>query len=67
MIVNSVDYSSLHANCHHQNVFAKFDIKIYSPLPYKHEVWHYQESGAILIRQAIHEFSWKIVEKLYSP
>ena len=29
MVVNSGVHSSLHANCHHQIVFAKFDLKVY--------------------------------------
>ena len=59
MVVNSGVYSSLHANCHHQIVFAKFDVKIYYPSRYEREVRHYQEADAILIRRAIHEFSWE--------
>ena len=59
IVVNSGVYSSLHANCHHQTAFAKFVLKIYYPPPYKHEVWHYQEADAILIRWAVHEFSRK--------
>ena len=48
MFANSGVHPSLHANCHHQIVFA-----------YKCEVWHYQEADSILIRRAIHEFNWK--------
>ena len=59
MVVNSGVHSSLHASCHSQIIFAKFDLKIYYPPPYKREVWHYQEADAILIRRAIHEFNWK--------
>ena len=59
MVVNSGVHSSLHANCHHQIVFAKFDLKVYHPPPYEHEVWHYQEADAILIRRASHWFNWK--------
>ena len=59
MFVNSGVHSFLHANCHHQIVFPKFDLEMYYPPPYKREVWHYQEADAILITQAIHEFSCK--------
>ena len=38
MVVNSGVHSSLHANCHHQIVFAKFGLKVYHPPPYEHEV-----------------------------
>ena len=59
MAVNSGVHSHLHANCYHQIVFPKFDLKIYYPPPCEREVWHYQEVDAILIRRAIPEFNWK--------
>ena len=59
MVVNSGVHSFLHANYHHQTVFAKFDLKMYYPSPYERGVWHYQEADAILITQVIHEFIWK--------
>ena len=59
IVVNSCVHSSPHANCQHQNVFAKFDLNIYYSPPYKREVWHYQVADAIFIRRAIHEFCWK--------
>ena len=59
MVVNSGVHPSLHANCHHQIAFAKFELKIYYPPPYEREVWHYQEVDSILIKRAIHEFIWK--------
>ena len=59
MVVNSGVHFSFHANCHHQIVFRKFDLKIYYLPPYEREVW--QEADAILIRRAIHKFSQKRV------
>ena len=59
MVVNSGVHFSFHANCHHQIVFRKFDLKIYYLPPYEREVW--QEADAILIRWAIHKFSQKRV------
>ena len=59
MVVNSGVHSSLNANCNHQTVFAKFDLKVYYPPPYEREVWHYQEADVNLIRRAIHGFNWK--------
>ena len=38
MVVNSNVHSSLHANCRHQILFAKFDLKVYYPPPYEREV-----------------------------
>ena len=61
MVINSGVHSSPYAICHHQIVFAKFDLKIYYPPPYGREMWHYQEPDAILIRRAIYELNWKSV------
>ena len=49
---------SLHPNCHHQLVFAKFDLSIYSPSPYETTVWYYNRANADLIRRAINLFDW---------
>ena len=49
---------SLHPNCHHQLVFAKFDLSIYYPLPYERTVWYYSKVNADLIRRAIDLFDW---------
>ena len=57
MVVNSGVHSPLHADCHHQIVFAKFDL--YYPPPFEREVWQYQKADVILIRRTIYEFSWK--------
>ena len=37
LIADSAVYSSLHSNCHHQIVYAKFNFKICFPLSYKQE------------------------------
>ena len=34
---------SLHPNCHHQIIYAKFNIEVLYPLPYIWEVWHYKD------------------------
>ena len=49
---------SLRPNCHHQLVFAKFDLSIYSPSPYETTVWYYNRANAYLIRRAINLFDW---------
>ena len=59
MAVNSGVHFSLHANCHHQIAFAKIDLKIYYPPQHEREIWYNQEADAILVRWAIHKFSWK--------
>ena len=52
-------HPSLHANCHHQIVYAKFNLKIHYPLPYEREVWHFQKADISLIRRAMNEFNWE--------
>ena len=51
-------HSSLHENCHHQTIYAKFNLKIYYPPPYERKIWHYQNANIENIRKAIDQFSW---------
>ena len=44
MVLDSGFHSSLHPNSHHQTVFAKFDLKVFYPPPYKRHVWHHKHS-----------------------
>ena len=48
LITDSGVQSSLHANCHHQIVFAKFNLHIVYPPPYLCEIWHYREANTRL-------------------
>ena len=59
IVVESGVHPSLHPNCHHQFVFAKFNFKIYYPPPYLREVCHYKEANADLIKRAISNFNQK--------
>ena len=61
LIVDSGTHPSLHPNCHHQIIYAKFNLKIQYPPPYTREVWHYQDSNNDLIRKAIDRFNWERV------
>ena len=51
-------HSALHENCHHQIIYAKFNLKIYYPPPYEREIWHYQKANIENIRKAIDQFPW---------
>ena len=51
-------HSSLHPNCHYQEVFAKFNLSILYPPPYEITVWFYEKADTELIRRAINEFDW---------
>ena len=49
---------SLDPNCHHQLIFAKFDLFIYYPLPYERTAWYYNRANSDLIQRAIDLFDW---------
>ena len=54
--VESEIQPSIHPNCHHQIIYAKFNLEVlYSP-PYTRDVWCYQDSNVDLIRRSINEF-----------
>ena len=56
--VESETQPSLHPNCHHQIIYAKFNLEVLYPPTYTREVWHYQDSNLDLIRGSINEFDW---------
>ena len=51
-------HSSLHPNCHHHIIFAKINLKICYPPPYKREIWHSEKANVDVIRRSIDQFSW---------
>ena len=52
-------HSSLHQNCHHQIIFAKFNLKVHYPPFYEREVWHFKKANTDHIKRAINEFPWE--------
>ena len=52
-------YSSLHSNCYHPIIYARFNLKIYYPQPYEREIWNYKKVNSDLIQQVIGEFNWE--------
>ena len=52
--------SSTHQNCHHQIVFAKFNLKVHYPPPYEREVWHFKKANTDHIKRAINGFPWEV-------
>ena len=60
-------HSSLYPNCHHQIIFAKFDLRIFYPPPYERNVWHYKQANIELIRRAIDNFDWNRALDNVSP
>ena len=59
LVVESGVQSSLHQNCHHQIVFARFNLKVVFPPPYEREVWHFKKANVDHIRKAINGFQWE--------
>ena len=59
MIIESGVHPSLHSNCYHQIIFAKFNLEIVYLPPYVREVWHYKDANTELIRRAINEVNWQ--------
>ena len=50
-------HSSLHPNCYHQIIYARFNLKIYYPSHYERDIWHYKKANSDLIQQVIGEFN----------
>ena len=59
LVMNSGVHSSLHLNCHHQIIHAKFNLKIFYPPSYERVVWHYQYANNDLIQCSISHFNWE--------
>ena len=59
MITNSGVHPSLHRNCHHQEIFAKVNMKIFHPPPYKHLGWDYCNANVEEINSATESFNWE--------
>ena len=59
LVMHSGLSPSLHLNCHYQTVFAKFNLTVFYPPPYKRLVWHYQQTNTYLIKRVIELFDWE--------
>ena len=59
LVINSGVYPLLHQNCHHQIIFAKINLKVYYPPPYKWVVWDYKKANIDAINLAIKSFNWE--------
>ena len=45
LIIESEVHSSLHSNCHHQIIFAKFNLEVVYPLHYVQQVSYYKDAN----------------------
>ena len=59
LVMESGVHSSLHANCHHQLPYVKFNLNVFYPPPYEWEVWHYKLANSDCIQRAIKNFDWE--------
>ena len=50
---------SLHANCHHQIIYAKLSLKIEYPTLYEQSVWDYKNTNTQLLNPTTETFNWK--------
>ena len=46
MIIDSGVHPSLHFNCDHQIIYAKFDLKVFYPPPYERNVRHFSQANS---------------------
>ena len=63
LLIESGVHPPLHPSCHHQIIFAKFDLDIDYLSHYEREICHYQKANIDLIKHAINAFDW---EKVFS-
>ena len=56
--VESGSQPSLHRNCRHQIIYAKFNLEVLYPPPYTRKISRYKDSNVDLIRRSINEFDW---------
>ena len=59
MALKSGVHHSLHQIYHHQIIFAKFNLKVYYPLPYERKPFHYSQANVDYIQQAINILDWE--------
>ena len=59
LVINSGAHISLHANCYHQIIYAKFNLQMYYPPPYERVMWHYKHANSDHFRKSICGFNWE--------
>ena len=53
MITDSGVHPSLHSNCHHQKMYAKFDLKVFYLTPYERTVWRISRANSDHIKKPL--------------
>ena len=59
LVMSSAIHSSIHQNCDHQIILAKFSLKVHYLPPYEREVWHFKRANTDHIKRAINGFPWE--------
>ena len=59
LVMESGVHASLYLSCHHQIIYAKFNLKINYPPPYEREIWHHEEAVVDHIRKVVDLYSWE--------
>ena len=59
MVLESGVHHSLHQDCHHQIILAKFNLKVYYLPPYERIIFHYSQANVDHIQQEINLFDWE--------
>ena len=59
LVVESGVQSSLHHNCHHQIVFARFNLKVVFLPPYERELWHFKKQILTILEKQSMVFNGK--------
>ena len=59
MVMDSGVHASLHPHCHHQIIFAKFDLKVFYPPTSERAVWHFSQANSDHIKRAVDLLDWE--------
>ena len=60
LVMNLGIHIFLHQNCHHEIVFANFNLKVHYPPSYEHEVlWHFKKANTDHTKRVIKGFPGK--------
>ena len=59
MVMDSGVHASLNPHCHHQIIFAKFNLKVFYPPPHERTVWHFFQANSDLIKRVVDLFDWE--------
>ena len=59
MVIESGVNASLHSNCYHQTIYAKFDLRTIYPPTNERKVWDFKHANSDHIKREIDIFDWE--------